>query len=342
MKKIFLLIFILSTYIGPKVNAQSLSIPGQIPDIEEQVSIDMSPSLPKPNQQIKLKVNAYGTDLSKAQITWKVNGVEQKSGRGEQEFETNSGNIGTKTTINISIKPSNGPVIEKTVYFTPQEVDLIWEARSYTPPFYRGKSLQGPMGNVTVLAMPNFKKENKQSVNTNTIKYTWQRNSKVSGVNSGYQKNYFSFKGEILLKPEEIQVEATDDNGGVAKAFLEISPIEPKIFFYENSPLYGILFNKTTSLFQMNNKEISLASVPLFFETTSRNNSELEYTWDIDGVSDRFFKKSDIIFRSSGQSSGMVNVALKVKNKNSFLQEVKKKTYINVNKTEDTLSPFEF
>lgn len=342
MKKFFLFIFILIFVFLPKLSsAQTLSIPGQIPDIEEQVSLDMNPGSPAPNEQVKLKLNAYGTDLSRAFISWKINGVRQKEGRGEQEFELNSGNIGTKTTIEISIKPLNGPLIEKTVSFTPQEVDLIWEARSYTPPFYRGKSFQGHLGEAVVVAIPNFKKENKQSVNSDSMKYTWQRNQQVVGESGGYQKNSFKFFGTILSKPEEIQVKVEDDVGGVARKFITITPKTPKVLLYENNPLYGLLFNKTSGVFNMQEKELSIVGMPMFFETSTKNAPQIEYSWKVNDETDSSFKSSSITLRNNGEK-GVAKISLKARHIKNFLQEDSSQSIINITAPKSILNNFEF
>ncbi len=309
---------------------QAISIPGQIPELEEQVSVIVEPELPSPNEKVNIKVEAYGTDLTRAFITWKVNNVIKKSGRGEQMFELNSGPVGTAQTVVISIQPTGGPVITKQLFFKPQEVDLLWEARSYTPPFYKGKALPGFMGESIVVAIPTFTNGQTVTLPKNTT-FKWKKDYEVQNDESGFMKNSMIVKGGILLKPEEIQIEATDDFGNKAKQTISYEYVEPSAFFYEKSPLYGILFNKKINSASIKNKELGLITIPYFFETSSR--SGLNYTWKVNGSESFLFSKDYAVFRYSGEDGGTSIIDVDVKSPDNFLQEASTRASLNLEKS---------
>lgn len=321
MKKLLrLTIFILS--ITTLASAQNVSIPAQIPELEEQVSIFVEPELPKPNEQVEIKVEAYGTDLTRAFITWKVNGITKKSGRGEQTFSLNSGTAGTKQTVLIQIQPFGGPLIQKTLVFEPQEVDMLWEARSYTPPFYKGKSLPGYMGTVKMVAIPQFKNGN---VNISPINKTfrWSKNYELINESSGFNKNSLTISGDILLKPETISVEVSDDNLRKARKDTEINFFEPTLLAYENNPLYGILFNKSISDISLQNREISISAIPFFFETESKKTSNMKFSWRVNGNESFLFTKDSATFRYNSNEQGTSLIDIVANHTNNFLQEAR-------------------
>lgn len=313
--------------------AQNVSIPAQIPELEEQVSIFVEPELPKPNELIKIKVEAYGTDLTRAFITWKINGVTKKSGRGEQVFELQSGNAGTKQVVSILIQPVGGPLIQKTLTFKPQEVDLLWEARSYTPPFYKGKSLPGYMGKVKVVAVPQFKEGNIASNKNQTFK--WRQNYDVVADFSGFNKNSITFEGGILLQPETIGVEVTDDNFNKATKDITINFYRGLNMFYENNPLYGILFNKALSDVTLKGREISLSVIPFFFESDSRKSDPLKFTWNINGNQSFLFNRDIATFRYDSNQDGVSVIDVITNNSKNFLQEARSRINIRLEKNEN-------
>ncbi len=310
---------------------QQTSIPSQIPELEEQVSFIVTPDSPKTGDQIKIKAEAFGTDLTRAFITWKINGVTKKTGRGEQVFEFTNGTLGTTQNVFVSIVPfGGGKNIEKTFSFTPQEVDVIWESRSYTPPFYKGKALPGYLGNIIAVAIPHF--VNKNSVITNPLNptYKWKQDYSIVNDQSGFLKNTFSLKGGYLLKPETIQVEVKDDFLNKAKGEAFINFFAPEVLLYENNPLYGILHNKALTEISLKNKELSLAASPFFFETTSKKKGSLNYTWNINGTPSPIFNTDTTLFRYDTNTEGKSLVNVLIKHPTNLLQEARNQVTINL------------
>lgn len=311
------------------MSAQSVSIPAQIPDLEEQVSIFVEPELPKPNEDITIKVEAYGTDLTRAFITWKVNNVVKKSGRGEQTFQLNSGDTGTKQVVLIQIQPFGGPLIQKTLVFKPQEVDLLWEARGYTPPFYKGKSIPTYMGKVKFLAIPQFK-DGQTTLSSLNKTFRWSQNHEVINEASGFNKNTLTVTGDILLKPETISVEVADDLFNKATKDVDINFFEPQVFLYERSALYGIMFNQVINDVTLKNKELSVLAIPYFFDTISKQISSLNYNWKINGNDSYLFTKDSATFRYVEGQEGTSVIDVIVKSTTNFLQEARARLNIKL------------
>lgn len=333
--RFFLVIAISSSFFGYftyKVEAQSLSIPAQIPEITEQIYVKQEPELPGPNTDVKIRLEAYGTDLTRADITWSVNGTVAKTGRGETLFETNSGNVGTSKKISVVILPVGGVPVRKTITIAPQEIDLVWEARTYTPPFYKGKALPTYQSDVVVEALPNFFNVNgSQRIPPSSLTYTWRKEGNVVQDSSGYGRNYIAFSGSILLRPAEIMVEVKSDTKESARALFTLPYYEPEVLVYEKSPLYGVLFNKSISdgIQKLDNQEVAYEVYPAYFSTLTKKNSLMSYEWAINNtqiyIDDT---ESSLVFRNINNVSGRSEIKVNAKHEKNFLQN--KKTVFTV------------
>ena len=101
--KFFALAFIFALSFG----AEAQSIPSQIPEIQEQISVTVEPKIPAPFQNVKITLEAYGTNLDQANITWTINGTLTKSGKGEIILELQAPKAGSRKTVVVSIKWCN-------------------------------------------------------------------------------------------------------------------------------------------------------------------------------------------------------------------------------------------
>src|SRR3990167_742525 len=94
-----------------------------------------------------------------------------------------------------------------TIYFLlttvvlAQSVDILWQGDTYTPPFYKGKSLWSNQSRITFVAIP-------QGLgNPASLNYKWTKNGTVLGNINGIGKNTLSFTDSILSRPQTIRVD---------------------------------------------------------------------------------------------------------------------------------------
>ena len=139
--------------------------------INERIEFTIDPVYPKPGSQVAVTIEAYGIDLNTSNISWTVDGKVAREGKGEKILSTTAGKEGSVTTIEATITPSGGETIKKRFFINPQTVDIIWEARTYTPPFYKGKSAYTPYQGVVFDAMPNLVNINGVSIGSRQTIY---------------------------------------------------------------------------------------------------------------------------------------------------------------------------
>ena len=329
MKKKVLIIstsvFFLSLFLCTKTFAQSTpdsSIPGQISEVQEQIDVNVSPGIPNPGDDVKISIEAYGTDLTKADVTWKIDGITAQKGRGVVELDTVAGDAGTSKKIDIIILPINGPEVDKSVTLAPEKVDLVWEAKTYTPPFYKGKALYAPQEKVVVAAFPNFKADGSIGVDPTHLTYKWLNDIDAIPEYSGYGKDFVLYQGPIILDSHTITVTVNGDGAAESNAFVPLAPIQPNVLVYEDNPLYGVLFNEALpASFNLGNNEITLAAYPYNFGFKWRTDPNTEYTWSMNGADININNQPSMVFKNTSNSSGQTTVGIDVKSVSNFLVE---------------------
>jgi hypothetical protein len=160
----------------------------------DSFSINASPEYPKEFTQTKLTLESFSTDLNRAQITWKENGVVVAQDIGIIEKTFTAPRNGSSKKISIEVLTQSGYKLTSEYSLTPQAIDILWEAPdSYVPAFYKGKALVGEGGIVRVVAIPNFTKSGIPLNRTQTV-YTWTQNNTQPEGASGYNKSSFLFR----------------------------------------------------------------------------------------------------------------------------------------------------
>ncbi len=320
-KKIIILQFILSLVFIPALSsAQSGFLPFSTTN---ELSIEMIPNYPRPNEKIYISINLYTDDISSADISWFVNGKLQTKGKGLLSFSTKLGEVGTETKIDIKASLLSGSNISKTLTIVPASADIAWEAQSYVPPFYKGKALHSRQGVIKLVAIPEFYKNGKKIPPENLV-YTWSNKAEVFQDKSGYGKNVILLNGSILGDVDSIELLVTDPvNNLVADAFVDIFPTDPTIVFYKNDPFYGQLYNQSIpSLYDLKTEEVQLLASPFYFSKERSNN--MKYEWRINGSLVEELSNSLTAIFKKPEGSGQSRVSLQIENNNRILQSASK------------------
>lgn len=299
--------------------------------VEEQITLNISPLNPRPNSEINMSLEAYGTDLNKADISWSVNGSLKSSGTGVKTFTTPAGSFGETLNIQVRIKTEKGEVVNKTASISTQDIDIIWEADSYTPAFYKGRPLYGHEGVVTLVAMPNLVNKKGVKLNPSTLIYKWIVDDRVLGSKSGYGKNVLEYTGSILGRDNLIEVEVTAPDGTSGRGITLLSIQDPRTILYENNPLYGVLSNKAVmDGYTLKDKDIRVEAFPYFHSAASKSASNLNYAWYLNG--DRLPvlpSANSAVFRNTNNQSGSTEISVVTENISHSFQRSETKALLN-------------
>ncbi len=288
------------------------------------ISLTLSPENPASNQNVNASIESFDTNLDAATISWAVGGRILSTGKGIKTFSFTTGSTNTTTTLRITVKTQQGEVVTKSYPIHPTEVDLIWQARGHTPPFYKGKNLFSYEDRITFIALPHITNSAGKEIPADNFIYKWTRDGSVIADFSGYGKNTYTLQSSIISRPLDIQVDVTSPaSDAVGSAETIVTPVDPTVLLYEKHPTLGIQFQKaltnTSSLFD--SKEIEVVAEPYFFGVTSPYTPLLSYKWSINSVPiDEDTTKVSRIFRQKEGVSGTSNISLSVENTDQILQ----------------------
>ena len=322
MKYLLLTLFVGTILITNTAYGQNLeSLGGQ----SGARSIQTVPPHPGPHQLTTITVESFSTDLNRATISWFLNNNPVKEATGQKNFSFKTGSLGSISNILIVVKTPGGAVIQETINISPASVDLVWEAESYTPPFYKGKALYQFQGNVKVVALPNIITTEGGSLEAKNMVYTWKVDGHPAGSASGYGKNFILFRGDVPLKPATVSVEVSSTDGAyVATNSTTLNPVQPGIVLYEDSPLLGILYEQALAgNIALRNTEIKITAIPYFLGVAERDGNGLIYNWLMNGQKiTAGGEKSSVTFRQDKGAAGNATISLNVTNPIKVFQTI--------------------
>ena len=288
--------------------------------LSSELDIQLIPTYPTPFTTMFVELAMYTEDLDSAVIEWLVNDKSIQIGRGFKSFNFKTGGVGESTTVTIKITLSRGAEFSRSFSLTPTGVEMVWEADSYVPAFYKGKALHPRQGRLKVVAMPQFMK-NGSLIDSKKLIYTWSDGFQKYPDQSGYGRNILVIDGHLLRSVEEISVLVREpETGLVAESFLDISTSDPEIVFYRNDPYYGYIFDQALGkIFDLEPQEIEVVAAPYFF--TREGSFGLEYSWRLNGSNAPELQNSrTAVFRKPEGESGRSIISLEIKNLNKILQ----------------------
>ncbi|TSC70550.1 MAG: Uncharacterized protein CEO12_271 [Parcubacteria group bacterium Gr01-1014_46] len=292
--------------------------------MNDVINIDLVPAVPKANETVYVFLTSYATNIDAASITWRVNGKTIKSGVGEKTFNFSMGDVGKITTLSVTVKTTDGSVIERSIPLKPISVDLVWQSNGFVPPFYKGKALFSHQNQVTVIASPHIPNSSGGEVSPKNIIYKWRKNGSVDEGASGFGKNTYTFEGSLISRPVTIGVEVTATGGeGIGYATINLTPNEPAIIFYKKDPIYGIEFQRALAgtVELSNSNEINIIGAPFFYSTDDYLSEKLIYKWSINGspINNAVSQRNQVLRQKEG-TSGSSNISLSIENPGKILQ----------------------
>ncbi|MFM2357538.1 MAG: hypothetical protein RJA61_275 [Candidatus Parcubacteria bacterium] len=301
-----LALFVLTT---PFVFAQNFGAP---------VYLEITPQTPGPNQQVTATLTSYSTDLNAADISWFLNGALQKKGTGIKTFSFQTNDIGKTTTVSVNAVTIDGKLIEQSLTIQSAEIEMFFEADSYTPPFYKGKALYTHQGLARIVALPRFVNSEGVRINPKNLIYTWKKDGVVLQDSSGFGKQTLSLSGSLIVRPSNMEVEVSNLDGSIKSVSRRVlRSTEAEVLVYEESPLYGIRFSKAIeNSLDLTQAETTLVAVPYFFSISKP--LQASYSWLMNSQS--VGGSDSVTFRNESKETGISRISVKAENLSKILQ----------------------
>jgi hypothetical protein len=282
------------------------------------ININMSPSSPRAGDSIALELSSYSINIDSAKITWYVDGVAKKQGLGQKTLIIQAKNNGGSTIVRATAETDDGTISETSRTITPNNVDIIVEPASYIPNFYKGKPIFVKQGTMRIIAVPDIIIDGRR-INSRNITFRWTKDDVVLSSNIGTGNDSIVVSGSVPIKDIAVGVQALSSSGNIlAEASKTISAGDPKILFYEDSPLYGVLLNRAiVGNYSLGGKEeLNVVAKPYFFNIESQNGNDIDYKWYVNGTLVILSGKKNALLLKQVNTSlkGTANVSLDVNN----------------------------
>ncbi len=285
-------------------SAQSLGTLGSVGDTSP-FTLSATPQYPAPYSTATLSFLSSSLDLTNATLTVSVGGKNIYKGAVHPVAVT-LGKAGSVTSVAVTVS-AGGANYSQSLSLQPQDVALIAEPISSTPPLYPGKPLVPLEGDVRVVAMANLKNAGGKSFDPGVLSYAWTVDGTQIANSSGIGKEVVIVASPMQYRVRDVSVVIMSQDGSqIGGASLSLSSLEPSVRIYENDPLLGIRFDHALS----NNYAIAGAESTLYaapFSLPTTNGAPL-LRWFLNGAVAQ--TGSSITLRPTGSGQGSASLSL--------------------------------
>jgi hypothetical protein len=296
----------------------------QVPMSLDGIDITVTPQNPAPGEDVDITIQDYLIDITSASITWLIDGKKVAGGIGVNEIHMTAPALGGENTLAILINTPDGKEIEKSLTIKSGSVDLVTESDGYAPPLYGGKPDFAYENSLKITAMPHLADSSGKEIDPRTLVYTWKQDGSSLQSQSGYGKQSITIIGTVIPRPIDVSViVSTSDGAETAAGNLTLESGSPSVVFYEDDPLYGVLYNAALGAnVRTSNQEMTLLAVPYSFTVPSLSANDLDYAWTINGSDETDLTKNRSVTLRIGDTSstGSYPVQLQLQNMKEILQ----------------------
>ena len=290
------------------------------PFTEFDLALEATPDYPSPGQNVRFTVRSVLLNLATSDITWYVNGAVVKEGAGLSEMDVVAGPLGSEKKVRVEVRGENEAVSVSGI-IRPTEVELLWEADSYVPPFYRGRALPSAGSHVLFFALPRFQRPGASLISPSDLLYTWRKNGKVIQSASGRGKHTVLLDSPVLFGSDVVSVEVSTADGELrGLSSVRIASVEPLLVLYENHSLFGILYHRALgNQVTIPEVEATFSAVPYFAPVKSPDSGSLLYKWRVNNfaLDSNTTRPSAITINATG-SSGRAFIELALTHATNF------------------------
>ncbi len=292
-----------------------------------ELSVILLPKNPTSFANTTIRLENFAINLDAADIEWFVNGKSVTRGIGKKEFTVRTGAVGIATTVRVLVRAQEGGTIEKIITLNPSDIDLLWQADTYTPVFYKGKALSASESLVTILANPTIKSRG-VSLSPKNLLYRWKVDEKAILTQSGFGKNTLVFQKELLREESIVEVEISTSDGAIStQKSLVLRDFNPEIHFYDEDPLQGTNYSRSLeNNVQLTSSEGTVRAEPYFISGKSYNDKSFERIWKINNRPVLTDSKRPLLLtvRNERNTNGTAQISLSLAHTTKLLQNAQK------------------
>lgn len=285
-------------------------------------NIDMKPRYPLAGETVSLTFKTNSIDMGVSQVTWKINGEIVAQGYGQRTHSFVVGAPGESFAIEVTAVPPKGGAVRASEVIRVSDLSFAWEARTYTPPFFPGTALIVRGAEAVVMVFPTVFDTAGKLYDPSVLTYEWMLNGKGLLDASGRGKNSAVIKTERLFDNFGVTVTIKDPLGTVRlMKYFELPVTEPRIMFYEDNPVLGILYNRALGEREsLTGEELKIVAEPYYASAQSRLEPSLQYEWTIG--EQKLNTPGSLVLRREGAGGGNAQLSLAILNSGFLAQRM--------------------
>ena len=298
---------------------------GQVYDgFAGNIILALTPEFPRPNEKVTVALSGFSVDVTRAEISWSLNGVLLKKGVGAREVSFVAGALGSNTALVVTVESPFQGNYRETLSVRPAEVDILWKTDGYLPPFYKGKALPTPQAPITLVAMPALVAASGKLLAPETLVYEWRQDGRALSDKSGFGKQSIAIEGPRGFQDTIVSVAVSSfDKSIKAEKTIVLDAFQPKIVFYEKHPLRGVLYERAIGdRFALEKEEVVLRAEPYFFPEGAVASGVLDFSWVVNDQRVFSEKQTELALRKEGEAGGTSSVRLEIKDLRHLVQAV--------------------
>jgi hypothetical protein len=278
---------------------------------EITVTIGASPAYPVPNQSVTLKARSVA-EKGEFTYAWLVDGVPFAEAVDLDTVSVTAGGQGTEKIVEVTLTDAGGNSIGNDSYVIRSgSVDVVWEGKTYTPPFYRGKPYPNGDSQIVLQAIPHLSEDGVEIPAGNLV-YFWEVGGKKVEAISGYGKSSATIRPTAFKTATFVAVTVQTRDGVYAvRGSVEVPILSPRVVIYEDTPLGGLALNRAVpEKFAFVGDEMVFWAAPFFVVSPDA----VTYRWTLSGTPFAVSEKSPstATFRKTGKGAGTFPVGVGV------------------------------
>lgn len=300
---------------------------------DEAISASISPEYPGRGELVTVSISGRTFDIDAATVTWTVGGKKVLEGPAEKNYSFTTNESGAVSIITATVLTSDGIRYQKRISISPSQVDLIWEAQTYTPPFFKGHSLASSESTITVVALAELKGSTGVTIPASKLIYKWSKDGKNISSASGLGRQSFTFIGAKLFNDSKVTVSISSQDGRVtAQRSISIPVSNPRIVIYPSPALLGTRYgNALTNSFSLQEDEMGVRAVPYYFSTNAAGVPATTLAWFLNGKILPTEPGSDMLaILRKGTSAGTARIRVEGAHTSNLLQSAEWSGTINL------------
>lgn len=283
--------------------------------INTDLSLEIQPSFPQPDQSVTLTLNDYGGSYYGASLQWYKNSTIIPGTTNKRSVEVTAPLIGEETTISVVLTLSSGLTTTIKQVIAPIYADIIIEPQTHVPGFYKGRALPSAGSTVNLTALLS----DGGPMGTDFM-YLWRVNETVLEGGPLRGRNRISF---VATQDKEIiiSLQITRPNGDiVANRSIYVASMRPELHFYEVNALYGVEPKAIKKDFTMIGNSALIKAEPYYLDSQVFNQPDiLEWKINQDKVTGQTGDPYELMLEKNG-AEGSAKMEFHVRSTLDLLQ----------------------